>query len=95
MDRKELIEHLKQADLLVEGNRNNDAVNLAILAYDMDPDIKTDIGLYTACINAAKDLHLPEGSQTDWDYMQDKCTVLIRYLPDWYNTGDIYGYAIY
>lgn len=94
MDRKELIEYMKQADLLVEGNRNNDAVDLAILAYDANPDMKTDIELFKACVTMAKDLHLPEGEQTDWDYMQSKCAVLIRYLPDWYNTGDIYGYAI-
>lgn len=94
MDRKELIEHLKQNDLLIEGRRNNDAVNLAILAYDANPDMKTDTELFSACVGTAKDLHLPEGEQTDWDYMQDKCAVLIRYLPDWYNTGDIYGYAI-
>ena len=96
MNAKDIIEELKGRDLLVEGSRNNDSVNLAILAFaDEDGEIYSDEELLAAIMKIIKEekLTLKDGV-SDIGYLEDKCEVLMGYLPDWYNTGDIYGYAI-
>lgn len=96
MNAKDIIEGLKGRDLLVDGSRNNDSVNLAIVAYaDEDGDIDDAEDLLAAIIMIVKEekLSLKDGV-SDIGYLEEKCEVLMGYLPDWYNTGDIYGYAI-
>ena len=96
MSAKDIIKGLKGRDLLVEGSRNNDSVNLAILAYaDEDGKIDDAEDLLAVIIGIIEeeDLILKDGV-SDIGYLEEKCKVLMRYLPDWYNTGDIYGYAI-
>ena len=91
-----LLKEMEGRDLLVDGSRNNDAVNLAILAYAEDPDISTGADLFNAImkmINENKKLMLADGS-SDIGYLESKCNVLIEYLPSWYDTGDVYQYAI-
>ena len=96
MSAKDIITGLKGRDLLVEGSRNNDSVNLAILAYaDEDGEIDDAEDLLAVIIGIIEeeDLILKDGV-SDTGYLEEKCKVLMDYLPDWYNTGDIYGYAI-
>lgn len=96
MNAKDIIKGLKGRDLLVDGSRNNDSVNLAIVAYaDEDGDIDDAEDLLAAIIRIVKEekLSLKDGV-SDIGYLEEKCEVLMGYLPDWYNTGDIYGYAI-
>lgn len=91
-----LMKEMEGRDLMIEGSRNNDAVNLAILAYDEDPGISTGADLFNAIIkmiNENPKLMLADGS-SDIGYLERKCNVIIDYLPDWYDTGDIYDYAI-
>ena len=96
MNAKDIIKELKGRDLLVDGSRNNDSVNLAIVAYaDEDGEIYSDEELLVAIMRIIKEegLTLKDGV-SDIGYLEKKCKVLIEYLPDWYNTGDIYSYAI-
>lgn len=91
-----LLKEMEGRDLLIQGSRNNDAVNLAILAYDKDPGISKGIDLFNAIIKMINDnpALMLEDTQSDIGYLENKCNVLIEYLPDWYDTGDIYQYAI-
>ena len=95
MNAKDIIKELKGRDLLVEGSRNNDSVNLAILAYaDEDGDITTGADLLAAIIRIVKEEKLIlEDGVSDIGYLEEKCNVLMDYLPEWYDTGDIYNYA--
>lgn len=96
MNVKDIIKELKGRDLLVDGSRNNDSVNLAIVAYaDEDGDIDDADDLLAVIMQIVKEenLTLKDGI-SDIGYLEEKCKVLMAYLPDWYNTGDIYGYAI-
>lgn len=91
-----LLKEIEGKDLLVDGSRNNDAVNLAILAYDEDPSISRGTDLFNAIIKMINDnpnLILVD-AVSDIEYLEDKCNVLIDYLPYWYDTGAIYDYAI-
>ena len=98
MNRAELIDRLSKRDLMVEGHRNDDAVNLAIIAYDdCGGAIHSGMSLFEAIIELIdKEDELPNrmAPSFDEDYLQDKCYTLIGYLPVWYDTGDIYGFAI-
>ena len=96
MNAKDIIKGLKGRDLLVEGSRNNDSVNLAILAYaDEDGHIDDADDLFAVIIGLIEEENLVlKDGVSDTGYLEEKCKVLMDYLPDWYNTGDIYGYAI-
>ena len=95
MNRKEIISKLKEHVLLHDGHRNDDAVNLAIVAYnDKNGEIKNSLELYRSIARLIIDEKMDTDELTDLDYLGEKCEVLMGYLPDWYNTGDIYGYAI-
>ena len=93
--RGQVLETIKSHPILIEGHRNDDAVNLAIVAYaDHEGKLSTDSELYAAIDELIKKEDIPTSLLTDLDYLKEKCEVLIDYLPGWYNTGDIYGYAI-
>lgn len=96
MNAKDIIKELRGRDLLVEGSRNNDSVNLAIVAYaDEDGEIYNSGELLAAIMKIIKEEKLVlRNGISDIGYLKEKCKVLMHYLPDWYNTGDIYGYAI-
>lgn len=95
MTREELIKHLSERDLLIEGHRNDDSVNLAILAYDLnDGNIDGSQALYQKIMDVISEEGFAICHKTELRYLTDKCAVLIRYLPTWYDTGDIYQYAI-
>ena len=97
MNAKDIIKELKGRDLLVEGSRNNDSVNLAILAYaDEDGDINNGADLFAAIMRIIKEEKLIlADSVSDIGYLEKKCSTLMEYLPGWYDTGDIYSYAIF
>ena len=91
-----LLKEMEGRDLLIQGSRNNDAVNLAILAYDEDPNITKGVDLFNAIIKMVNDNPnlMLEDAISDIGYLENKCNVLIDYLPGWYDTGDIYQYAV-
>lgn len=91
-----LLKEMEGRDLLIQGSRNNDAVNLAILAYDEDPNITRGVDLFNAIIKMVNDNPnlMLEDAISDIAYLENKCNVLIDYLPGWYDTGDIYQYAV-
>ena len=95
MNRETVISELKKHPILNEGNRNNDAVNLAIVAYaDNEGKLLTSSKLYEAIDELINKENIPTNTLMDLDYLEEKCKVLMGYLPYWYNTGDIYSYAI-
>lgn len=96
MNAKDIIKGLKGRELLVKGSRNDDSVNLAILAYaDEDGSIGNYADLLDTIMRIIKEeeLLLRDGT-SDIGYLEEKCEVLMDYLPSWYATGDIYSYAI-
>lgn len=93
--RERVLEEIKSGPILIEGHRNDDAVNLAIVAYaDHGGGLSTGSELYTAIDELIDREDVPTGPLMDIGYLKDKCGVLMDYLPGWYNTGDIYAYAI-
>lgn len=96
MTAKDIIKELKGRSLLVEGSRNNDSVNLAILAYaDEDGDINSGTDLLATIMRIVKEEKLTlEDGVSDIGYLEEKCDTLMDYLPGWYDTGDIYNYAV-
>lgn len=95
MNREAVISKLKERPILNEGSRNNDAVNLAIVAYaDAGYELISSSQLLNNIqyLIEREELHVNDG--TDFEYLIEKVPVLYRYLSDWYNTGDIYAYAI-
>ena len=95
MTRDEVLQELRSGYVLIDGSRNNDAVNLAIVAYD-------DANGQTECSDQLNDMikelideeKIPVSPGSDFEYLEEKCEVLMDYLPSWYATGDIYSYAI-
>lgn len=93
--RERVLEEIKHRPILIEGHRNDDAVNMAIVAYaDHDGKLSTGSELYAAIDELVNKENLMTSALMDLAYLKDKCEVLIGYLPGWYNTGDIYEYAI-
>lgn len=93
--RGQVLETIKSHPILIEGHRNDDAVNLAIVAYaDHEGGLSTGSELYEAIDDLVSRVNIPTNALMDLDYLKDKCGVLMDYLPEWYNTGDIYAYAI-
>lgn len=96
MTRDEIIEELRGHTLLVEGSRNNDSVNLAIVAYaDSSDRGGLRIGeLNDRIVKLIESEKLETDDDTDWGYLEDKCGTLMPYLRRWYDTGDIYQFAV-
>ena len=95
MTREEVLRDLRSGYVLIDGCRNNDAVDLAIVAYD---DAKGQIECSDQLNDIIRDLiddeKIPVSPGSDFEYLEEKCEVLMNYLPSWYATGDIYSYAI-
>ena len=96
MTREDLIYNIKvRGYVLLEGSRNDDAVNLAIIAYDdADGNIETSDQLEEAINELIDKEKVAISKHSDFEYLEEKCRVLMDYLPQWYATGDIYSYAI-
>lgn len=95
MTREEIVKALRTGYVLLEGSRNDDAVNLAIIAYDdADGNIETPDQLDEAIRDLIDKEKMEVSTHSDFGYLQEKCEVLMDYLPQWYATGDVYTYAI-
>lgn len=87
-----LLRKMRCRPVIVEGTRNDDCVNLAIIAWAKKGPFET-AGQLLQGINEVIEEYLLDGEYTDNDYLLDKCRVLMEYLPGWaeYN---IWDYAI-
>lgn len=96
MTRGDIIHGIKSCGyVLMEGSRNDDAVNLAIVVYDdAEGNVETADQLYELVTVLIDYENMEVSKASDFEYLKDKCEVLMEYLPQWYATGDIYGYAI-
>lgn len=94
MNRAKVMEKLRDHVLLLDGHRNDDCVNLAIVAcMDCDCEVDDEFDLE----ERIKELIEVEGLMTtvdsDMEYLHMKCATLFNYIFDWYDTGDMYDYA--
>ena len=95
MTRDEVLQELRSGYVLIDGSRNNDAVNLAIVAYDdADGQIECSDQLNDMIKELIDEEKIPVSPGSDFEYLEEKCEVLMDYLSSWYATGDIYSYAI-
>ena len=95
MTRDEVLQELRSGYVLIDGSRNNDAVNLASVAYDdADGQIESDDQLNDMIRDLIDEEKIPVSPGSNFEYLEEKCEVLMDYLPSWYATGDIYSYAI-
>lgn len=95
MTREEVMRDLRSGYVLIEGSRNDDAVDLAIVAYDdADGNIESADQLNELIQDLIDDEKIPISPSSDFEYLEEKCEVLMDYLHEWYATGDIYSYAI-
>ena len=95
MTREEVVQSLRSGYVLIDGCRNNDAVNLAIVAYDdADGNIESADQLNDMIRKLIDDEKIPVSPGSDFEYLEEKCEVLMDYLHGWYAMGDIYSYAI-
>lgn len=95
MTREEIVQDLRTGYVLLDGNRNDDAVNLAIVAYDdADGNVEYQGQLSELIRDLIDEEKIPISKDSDFEYLEEKCEVLMDYLPSWYATGDIYSYAI-
>ena len=95
MNKETVLSKLKERPVLNEGSRNNDAVNLAIIAYaDAGGEIANSTQLMSRIQDLIENEKIPMNDDTDLLYLTDKVATLCQYLSDWYDTGDIYSYAI-
>lgn len=95
MTREEVVKGLRTHYVLIDGCRNNDAVDLAIVAYDdADGNIESADQLNESIKDLIDDEKIPVSPGSDFEYLEEKCETLMDYLPSWYATGDIYSYAI-
>lgn len=87
-----LLRAMRGRPVITEGTRNNDCVNLAIIAWAKRGPFYTTAQLFHG-INEVIVEYLLDGSETDNGYLLDKCRVLMEYLPHWAE-DDIWSYAI-
>lgn len=88
-----VLRELRHKPLLVEGSRNDDSVNLAIVAWYKHGPFPGWRNLYDSVIETA-DEYLLDMGDADLDYLEDKCRTLIEYLPKWEANGDVLDFAI-
>ena len=95
--REPLIAEMLGRPVITEGHRNDDCVNLAIIAWAEKGPFKT-AGQLLQGINEVIEEYMLDGSDTDNDYLLDKCGVLMEYLPHWaenpWAKDGIWSYAI-
>ena len=95
MTREQIIQALRTGYVLLDGSRNDDAVNLAIVAYDdAGGKVESEEQLSELIRDLIDKEKIPVSKNSDFEYLEEKCEVLMDYLPSWYDTGDIYSYAI-
>lgn len=87
-----LLQAMRGRPVITEGHRNDDCVNLAIIAWVKHGPFRNTAALLQG-IRDVIDEYLLDGAYTDDDYLVDKCAVLMEYLPRWADDG-IWEYAI-
>ena len=88
-----LLKRMRGYPIVTEGTRNDDCVNLAIVAYAENPGIETTGALQDAMLATARKYMLDD-SEIDMEYLEHKCAVLLPYLPEWEASGNIFDYGI-
>jgi len=87
-----LLRAMRGRPVITEGHRNDDCVNLAIIAWVKHGPFASSGGLLQG-IRTVIDEYLLDHDYVDESYLEDKCTVLMEYLPGWAE-DDIWDYAI-
>ena len=93
MPEERLLKGMRGRPVITEGTRNDDCVNLAIIAWAKKGPFETAGQLLQGIGEVIEEYKL-DGSETDNDYLLDKCCMLMQYLPVWADTQDIYQFAI-
>lgn len=88
-----VIAPMRGREIIVEGTRNNDCVNLAIVAWADHGPFDTPAQLCDGIYDVINE-YLLDGSYIDTDYLEEKCDTLMHYLPEWARSGDVYDYVI-
>lgn len=89
---EQLLRKMRGRPVITEGTRNDDCVNLAIIAWAKHGPFGSATGL-EAAINEVIEEYMLDGEYVDYTYLSDKCRVLIEYLPRWAR-HDIWDFAI-
>lgn len=92
MPEEPLLRAMRGRSVITEGHRNDDCVNLAIIAWAKKGPFHSTAALLQG-IRDVIDEYLLDGTCTDDDYLVDKCAVLMEYLPRW-TRHDIWDFAI-
>ena len=87
-----LLRKMRGRPVITEGHRNDDCVNLAIIAWAKNGPFMTTAQLLQGIRDTIEE-YLLDGSEVDDTYLVDKCAVLMEYLPHWAE-DDIWSYAI-
>ena len=88
-----LLRAMRGRPVITEGMRNDDCVNLAIIAWAKKGPFETTAQLLQGIRDTIEE-YLLDGSEVDDAYLVGKCAVLMKYLPGWADTQDIYQFAI-
>lgn len=88
-----LLRTMRGRPVITEGTRNNDCVNLAIIAWVKCGPFHTPDQLRWGIEDTIEKYGL-DGEYIDEDYLIDKCHLLMRYLPKWAQCHDIWEFAI-
>ena len=87
-----LLRKMRGREVITEGHRNDDCVNLAIIAWVERGPFYTPGQLLQGIMDTIEEYDL-DGEYVDEDYLGEKCGVLMEYLPHWAQ-DDIWSYAI-
>lgn len=87
-----LLREMRGRPVITDGHRNDDCVNLAIIAWAKKGPFATASALESA-IGEVIEEYMLDGEYVDHTYLSDKCRVLMEYLPGWADYG-IWGFAI-
>lgn len=87
-----LLRKMRGREVITEGHRNDDCVNLAIIAWVERGPFYTPGQLRQGIEETVEEYDL-DCAFVDEDYLDEKCGVLMEYLPRWAQ-DDIWSYAI-
>ena len=92
-----LLRKMRGRPVITEGTRNDDCVNLAIIAWAKKGPFETTAQLLQGIRDVIEE-YLLDDSEVDDAYLVDKCAVLMEYLPQWtenrWAKDGIWSYAI-
>lgn len=91
-DKERIIRSMRGRPVIVEGSRNDDCVNLAILAWVDHGPFEGPVDLRDGILREIDELML-DGDSVDHEYLSEKCSTLMDYLPGW-ASENVYDYAL-